>query len=177
MAISRKSASRKSASRKSASRKSSSRKSSLINSSNASEQSTNYIFSLIVNILIVYYLINLEAKTCNCIRDWRHNYIKFTTIFNIILTSLILFGLIKQVDLMNMNLIMFILTIINIYAFYTYIGDLDETKCECAVSKQKNLHKFLNLWRYIMVYLPIFLIICALIIYFILKNQMKLRAL
>lgn len=159
--------SRKSSSRKSSSRKSSSRKSSSINNISDVNQSTNYInfiFSLIVNILIVYYLINLEDKTCNCIRDWRHNYIKFTTIFNIILTSLILFGLIKQVDLMNINVIMFILTIINIYAFYTYIGDLDETKCECAVSKQKNLHKFLNLWRYIIVILPIIAIIFMLLI-------------
>ena len=156
-------------SRKSSSRKSSSRKSSSINNISDVNQSTkyvNFIFSLIVNILIVYYLINLEDKTCNCIRDWRHNYIKIATIFSIILSSLILFELINQVDLMNMNMnvIMFILTIINIYAFYTYIGDLDETKCECAVSKQKNLHKFLNLWRYIIVILPIIAIIFMLLI-------------
>ena len=36
-----------------------------------------------------------------------------------------------------------------IYAFYTYIRDLDNTKCECAVVKQEKLHKFLNIWRYI----------------------------
>jgi len=158
------------------SRKSSSRKSSSINNINDVNQSTNYvnfIFSLIVNICIVYYLLNLEHKSCKCIRDWRHNYIKITTIFSIILTSLILFGLIKQVDLMNMNVIMFILTIINIYAFYTYIGDLDETKCECAVSKQKNLHKFLTIWRYLIVILPIIAIIFVLIILTLFYIQKK----
>ena len=96
------------------SRKSSSRKSSSIKSSNNVNPSTNYIssiISLIINIFIVYYLLNLEHKSCNCIRDWRHNYIKITTIFSIILSSLILFELINQVDLMNinMNVIMFIL--------------------------------------------------------------------
>jgi hypothetical protein len=160
-------------SKKSSSRKSSSRKSSLIKNSNDATPSNNYvgtILSLILNIFIIYYLLNLEDKTCNCIRDWRHNYIKITTIFNIILSSLILFGLIKQstfVGFTNINIIMLILAIINLYAFYTYIGDLDATKCECAVSKQKNLHNFLNIYRYIIVFLLFILIILFVLIQFI----------
>ena len=171
-------------SRKSSSRKSSSRKSSSIKSSNKTNTTYNYIssiISLIINIFIIYYLLNLEHKSCNCIRDWRHNYIKTLTIFNIILSSLNLFGLINSQTMIGSSggivSIILILSIINIYAFYTYIGDLHDTQCECAISKQKNLHKFLYVWRYVMVFLPIFAIIFFLVIYFIFMILMNQKAL
>ena len=52
-----------------------------------------------------------------------------------------------------------ILSLVNLYAFYTYIGDLNNTKCICAVQKQKNLNTFLNIWRYIMVIVPVIALI------------------
>jgi len=135
------------------------------------------IFYIILNSFVVYYLLNLEEKSCNCIRDWRHNYIKYLSIFSIILNMLSLFEFKTIIKNKHIITIICILGIVNIYAFYTYIRDLNDTKCECAVSKQKNLHNFLNVWRYIMVFLPIFAIILVLIIFFIFMNFMNQKAL
>jgi len=126
------------------------------------------IISTIVNIFIIYYLINLEHNHCDCIRDWRHNYIKYTAIFSLFIDLLLLLN----TNISNISGIMFSLQIIYVYAFYTYIRDLDNTKCDCAVVKQEKLHKFLNVWRYLIVILPIALLL-ILAIYFLYKYYKK----
>jgi hypothetical protein len=121
------------------------------------------LISLIVNILIIYYLVNLEDASCNCITDWRHDYIKYVALFNIICNIFILL----TIDIKFLSGILSVLNLINIYAFYTYIGDLNDTKCACAVVKQEKLNKFLNFWRYFLVIAPIIGFIIA--IYFLSK--------
>ena len=101
--------------------------------------------SIIINILIIYYIVNLEDVTCNCITDWRHDYIKYVAIFNIICNILLLL----TINIEMISGILSILNLINVYVFYTYVGDLNDTKCACAVVKQEKLHKFLNFWRYL----------------------------
>ena len=50
-------------------------------------------------------------------------------------------------------------TLVNMYALYTYVGDLNATKCGCAVDKQKNLNTFLYYYRYVFIIMPIIFII------------------
>ena len=160
-------------SRKSSSKKSSSRKSSVSKSTDNYNMGSEYMqfnfFGVILNMFIIYYLLNLEDKSCNCIRDWRHDYIKYLAIFNIVINMLVIVGL--KIKLQNIAGFIAILSIINIYAFYTYIGDLTDTKCECAVSKQKNLHDFLNILRYMMVIIPIVMIIYILFLFYMISNH------
>ena len=40
------------------------------------------IISMIINGIILIYIIKLEHNNCNCIRDWRHNYIKYLLCFH-----------------------------------------------------------------------------------------------
>ena len=133
-------------------------------SNNYDNEEHSNIISTIVNILIIYYLINLEHNYCDCIRDWRHNYIKYTAIFLILINLLL--------ETHETSGILIIFQIIYVYAFYTYIRDLDNTKCDCAVVKQEKLHKFLNVWRYLIVILPIALLL-ILAIYFLYKYYKK----
>ena len=35
------------------------------------------IILLAMNVMILYYVYKLEADHCKCVRDWRHNYIKY----------------------------------------------------------------------------------------------------
>jgi glucan phosphoethanolaminetransferase (alkaline phosphatase superfamily) len=112
------------------------------------------IFPLALYGSILYYLYNLEDADCNCIRDWRHNFIKAMCLIIIFLSFIGLFG-------WNMNsasykwlaIIYFVLLIINVYAFFTYVGDLNNTQCACAVKKQPNLNSIMNLlrWLYIII--------------------------
>ena len=109
------------------------------------------IIGFVINILIIYYLINLEDVSCNCIKDWRHDYIKYVAVFNILCNILLLLN----INIETLSGINSILNLINIYAFFTYIRDLNDTKCVCAVTKQENLNYFLNIWRYAIIIVPI----------------------
>ena len=177
---SKKSSSKKSSSSKSSSSKSSSSKSlsknMLVSASKIdyetykNNRSMNACFiSIIIHILILYYILNLEDVTCDCLIDWRHNYIKYITIFMIIMNILFLFS----IKLSNDNplvSIFLVLTLVNMYALYTYVGDLNTTKCVCAVDKQKNLNTFLYYYRYIFIIMPVLFIIGIILLTFNLRK-------
>jgi len=152
----------------------SSRKSSRRSSSNSSRASSNnkekdniqltintgipsFIFILALYGSILYYLYNLEDADCNCIRDWRHNFIKAMCLVIIFLSFVGLFGFNLNLTSLKLLAIIFIiwtvLFIIVIYAFFTYVGDLNATQCTCAVKKQPNLNSIMNFirWLYVLI--------------------------
>lgn len=126
------------------------------------------IVSIIMHCLIIYYLINLENIDCNCISDWRHNYIKYFSVFIICLNIACCF-IHTVIKSKTFIIIFFILHIINFYAFFTYIRDLNLTQCVCAVDKQPNLNSFMDFlrWAELIIYILAILypIILACIVY------------
>ena len=108
------------------------------------------LFTLIWNGIIIYYLHSLEDSSCKCIRDWRHNFMKTIAYINIIL-SLIPFLAINlkfnKYLLMVLGISIIILNSIYIYAYYTYIGILNATNCECAIVKESEINYLLNYKR------------------------------
>lgn len=109
--------------------------------------------AIIYNVLIIMYLNNLEDVACKCVMDWRHKYIKYfcgamivMSVLNLILCFDKTTGIVKA-----MNMIIFIGGIVSAYALFTYIGELDSTKCTCAVQKQHGMHTFLYVWRWVIV--------------------------
>jgi len=107
-----------------------------------------FIFTLVIQGLIIYYLYNLESADCNCIKDWRHNYIKYFAIF-LICWSLLHVLLPAFPKYKMIGFIIMILSLINVYAFFTYVGDLNSTKCVCAIDKQPNLNSIMDLYRWL----------------------------
>ena len=107
-----------------------------------------FIFTLVLQGLIIYYLYNLEGIDCNCIRDWRHNYIKYFAIFLICWYGLHIIVPSLSKKYIALTIIIMILGLINLYAFFTYIGDLNTTKCICAIDKQPILNGILNFLRW-----------------------------
>ena len=112
------------------------------------------VIAILYNILVLSYIVSLEDKKCGCISDWRHDFIKYYSI------ALIIWGFVtivlnivasKSNVVMLLKNILMVAALINIWCLYTYVGDLDKTKCNCAVEKQKNMHYFLYLWRYVLV--------------------------
>lgn len=172
MAKSRKSSKRSS----SPSRKSSvSSDSSLILVPNTKDESMNIklmtvVISLLCNGMILYYLYNLEDITCQCIRDWRHNFIKAMSYIALTIAIIPLFGLDVNKMFPKLLFVIVVLGFINIYSIYTYVGDLNETKCSCAVDKQPKLNWFMNAYRYFVIGMLSFMLILAIIgILFFLK--------
>lgn len=105
------------------------------------------------NLLIIGYIITLEGTQCDCIRDWRHDFIKYYSIFMICYSLIIslLSNVHNKVFEMILHITLYIAALVNVWCLYTYIGDLDKTYCTCAVEKQKKMHYFLYNWRYILV--------------------------
>ena len=112
------------------------------------------VIAILYNILVLRYIVSLEDKMCGCITDWRHDFIKYYNIAMIIWGFItIMFSLIasKSNFVMLLKNILMVAALLNIWCLYTYVGDLDKTKCNCAIDKQKNMHYFLYLWRYVLV--------------------------
>jgi hypothetical protein len=144
MAISRKS------SKRTTTNTNNNHKKDILHNTSSNKTESSYVISIIAIIiqsLIIYYLYNLEDIDCNCIRDWRHNYIKYFAILFIAYCAL---NLIIKLPY-SLIIIIGILQGINIYAFFTYIGDLNETKCKCAIDKQPLLNSTMNVLRWVQV--------------------------
>jgi hypothetical protein len=128
---------------------------------------TTTLFTILYHLLVLGYIITLEGQKCDCIRDWRHDFIKYYS------ASMIVYGLIiivltgtsyrNHIVLMILQNVLLLLSVINILCIYTYVGDLDKTFCKCAIEKQKNMHFFLYIWRYILVGTLIFSLIMIII--------------
>ena len=116
---------------------------------------TNTFFiSIIYNLCVLGYILNIESKDCNCFRDWRHNFMKYYSILLIIWSILnITFKLYNSKNelVKVINTISMFAYLINIWCVYSYVGILDYTKCECAITKSKHMHYFLYLFRYVLV--------------------------
>jgi hypothetical protein len=107
-----------------------------------------FIISVIVQGSVLYYLYNLEDADCNCIRDWRHNFCKGYALF--VLLVGIIFIAIKNLN-KGLMILYHIAGLINIYAFFTYVGELNATQCTCAVNKQTNLNAIMKVYRWILI--------------------------
>lgn len=113
------------------------------------------IITIIYNALVLGYLIKLQDQQCKCIRDWRHDFLKYFTSFMIIYSILAI--ILSGTNYMNFMLsssahhILMLFNVVNVWCLFTYIGDLDKTNCKCAVEDQKNMHSFLYVWRYVLV--------------------------
>ena len=128
--------------------------------------SSNFIF-----FIIYYYLKNLEDEMCNCVRDWRHDFIKYMSIILIFPLCLYIFN-INILNEVCKSIFMYLL-LIYIYVFNTYIEYLNTKKCNCAVEKQKILHSYLMIIYYIVkviIYLLLLLLLLLLISQLFLKK-------
>jgi len=115
---------------------------------------TAIMISIISNIFVLIYLLNLENEECKCFRDWRHEFMKYYS-FGLIVWGMIslAFNLYESKnEIINIikKLIM-VAYLINVWSLYSYVGILDYTQCKCAIEQTKELHYFLYLFRYILV--------------------------
>jgi hypothetical protein len=125
---------------------------------------THILVGILYNLLIILYLINLENEACNCVMDWRHNYLKYFSSALVILGIIGLFTDIHKSAIASLiKLLLCIGSIVNIYCLFTYIGDLDATNCSCARDKQRTMHYFLYIWRWVLVISLMVGVICAVV--------------
>lgn len=107
----------------------------------------SFLFTLVLNGAILYYLYNLEDADCNCIRDWRHNFCKAYALL-VLGVGVLLISLHHLCK--GFMIIYYIIALVNVYAFFTYVGDLNATQCTCAVKKQSGLNSVMSVYRWIL---------------------------
>lgn len=108
----------------------------------------SFIISTIVQGSVLYYLYNLEDADCNCIRDWRHNFCKVYALL-VLGVGIILFAFPHLCK--SFMFVYLIAGLINVYAFFTYIGDLNATQCTCAVNKQSKMNSVMRIYRWLLI--------------------------
>lgn len=112
-----------------------------------------FVISVIVQCSVLYYLYNLEDADCNCIRDWRHNFCKIYALL-VLCVGVIFLGL--QHLCKGFMILYYLIGLVNVYAFFTYVGDLNATQCTCAVNKQSNMNSVMRLYRWLLLVAGIF---------------------
>jgi hypothetical protein len=115
---------------------------------------TTIMISIIYNICVLIYILNLENEDCNCFRDWRHEFIKYYS-FGLIVWGMfsLAFNLYESKnEVINIaKKLSMVAYFINVWCVYSYVGILDYTQCKCAIQQTKKIHYFLYLFRYILV--------------------------
>ena len=120
------------------------------------------LVTLAINIAIIYYVLGLEKDKCKCVRDWRHDYIKYYTAVMITLNVLGLVGGVKLSISTNGpdgSRLVFAVAIVlalaivsavgvQIYSIFTYVGDLNKTKCTCATEDMRALNQAMLVLRW-----------------------------
>ena len=146
---------------------SSSRSSSSVSMSSAGHRDhmdIKILVGILYHLLVILYLVNLENEACNCILDWRHNYLKYFSSVLVVVGIITLFIDLSKSHLASLlKLVLCVGSLVNIYCLFTYIGDLDATNCKCARDKQRTMHYFLYIWRWVLVISLVFAVICAVI--------------
>ncbi len=107
---------------------------------------------VVINITILYYLNALEKKHCMCIRDYRHNLLKISSIILIICAISISYINNTSNIYRIISIIYQLVFIINFFTMFTYIRDLNKTKCNCALHDVRYTNNFLYYYRYIVVF-------------------------
>jgi hypothetical protein len=60
-------------------------------------------------------------------------------------------------------IVLLLLLFVVFYAIYTYVSDLQTTKCSCAIDKQPHLNKFMKGYSYFMYYIFMFYAILSIL--------------
>jgi len=120
------------------------------------------LVTLAINIAIIYYVLGLEKDKCKCVRDWRHDYIKYYTTVMLTFSIITLFtgvkisvythgtggsGLVLAVAML-VALAMLVAVGVQIYSIFTYVGDLNKTKCICATDDMRTLNRAMLVLRW-----------------------------
>ncbi len=120
------------------------------------------LVTLAINAAIIYYVLGLEKEKCKCVRDWRHDYIKYYTGVMIVLNLITLFTgaklsvmtrgpagsqLVAAVAML-VALAMVAAVGVQIYSIFTYVGDLNKTKCTCATDDMRTLNRAMLVLRW-----------------------------
>ena len=119
--------------------------------------------------VFLYYINHLENINCFCSDEWRRYYIKYYSIFVILISIL---EVLSEVYLFQslINLIVSIGGLLFLYAVVTYIQKLKEKKCKCSENWKRMA---LNIFAMIAIIAMILEFIVLIVIHLLSKSNLK----
>jgi hypothetical protein len=92
---------------------------------------------LVVQGIILSWILKIEKK-CDCSKDWRRDYMKYFTLFNILFAFVILF--MSQRVILALGppgmAVIGAAAFVNMFAILTYIPSLKKRNCSCALENE-----------------------------------------
>ena len=111
----------------------------------------SFVLSIIVSSVFIYYITEIEKDHCNCINDWRNRFIKSYNVGLIVLNLYLMVAEPVSINFKSYILsILMIFNVVNVYAVFTLVDELEKQRCACAVEENKHLHNVLYYYRYVM---------------------------
>ena len=120
------------------------------------------VITIIINTALLIWVVRLSAKHCGCVGGWRQEFIKYFAGFTILVGVLRLlnsyghftgfsanFPAVILAVLSLLALVYLAASLINIYAVITYVDDINETECPCAVKGMSGLNKAMIVLRWV----------------------------
>jgi hypothetical protein len=122
------------------------------------------ILLIVINAVIIYYMFEVTKSECNCTKDWRELYVKIFSGILIIISMIKLYLHRHNIFHILLKYIIIIGTGVNIYALFTYLGDLNKQNCKCAVENNEIINDFLMIWRWVIAVTYALMILISLLI-------------
>jgi hypothetical protein len=120
------------------------------------------LMTIIINTALLIWVVRLSAKHCGCVGGWRQEFTKYFAALTILIGVLRLANSRRDFGGISHNLPQFVImvlgllgmayliaVIINMYAVITYVDDINETKCECALKGMSGLNKSMIVLRWV----------------------------
>lgn len=119
------------------------------------------VVGAVINGLILYYLLGLEKKHCDCTLDKRHDALKILAVVNIgypILATVLILALKSVLNEGTVSMLWYLITLvysailfIGAVILWRYVDRLNRQNCKCAEDDMQNINSFLMIWRWFMV--------------------------
>ena len=112
------------------------------------------LLPLATTVVLFYYVMQLEKDTCDCIKDWRHRFLKYMLFGNMVLTTmnmlLLNFNMIGTEVQKTLYVMTILIAVVNTYCYFTYVTDLNNTKCNCLKDMPK-INQFLSVMKWVFI--------------------------
>ena len=119
--------------------------------------------TIIINTALLIWVIRLSAKHCGCVGGWRQDFIKYFAIVTILMggwrllnfqgdftpANTVQVSRIIITILILIGLAYFVASMLNIYSVITYVDDINETKCACAIKDMHGLNQAMIVLRWV----------------------------
>lgn len=105
------------------------------------------VAAVIIDIWIIYYLINLQRANCVCALGWRHTFVLFFWVASMLYTVAHVFRVQPVIGNMQLAVFMIAFSALNIWVVLSYISKLEREKCKCSEDIARDVIKVITIVR------------------------------